>query len=117
MGSKEDAARIAPFCHEANRILTSVVKDVPMQPPWSDAPEEMKTSSVSGVLFALENPDATPEQQHEQWCAGKKSDGWTFGDVKDSEKKTHPALRPYAELSEGTRAKDAIFRLIVSAMR
>lgn len=112
-----DAQRIAPFCHEANRILTGIVKDVPVQPTWEESPEEMKKSSIAGVLFALENPDATPKAQHEEWSRGKVADGWTYGEVKDPVKKTHPALVEFEKLPEGTRAKDAMFQLIVKAMK
>jgi hypothetical protein len=42
--------------------------------------------------------------------------GWVYGPVKDPEQKTHPALRPYDELSRETRLKDAVFRAIVRAM-
>lgn len=108
--------KIAKVCHEANRVLTELVKDVPVQPAWEDSPDEMRTSSIKGVMFALSNPNATPEAQHEAWCADKIAHGWVNGPVKDSEKKTHPALVPYKALPDGTRAKDALFRAIVKAM-
>lgn len=116
--NKATAERIAPFAHEANRIITGVVKDVPVQPPWDDAPEDMKKSSIQGVLFALENPDATPKQQWEDWKKNKIADGWSYGPERDNKKKLHPALvDDYSEVNEGTRAKDDLFQLIIKAMR
>lgn len=109
--------QIAEVCHEANRSLTKHVADVPVQPSWSDSPEEMRVSSVRGVQFALDNPDATPEQQHEAWSRDKIADGWKHGSVKDATAKTHPALVAYGELPEGTRRKDALFRAVVAALR
>lgn len=116
--NKAMAERIAPFVHEANRIITRVVKDVPVQPAWEDAPEDMKKSSIQGVLFALENPDATPKQQWEDWKKNKMADGWRYGPTRDNAKKLHPALvDDYSQVSEGTRAKDDLFQLIIKAMR
>jgi hypothetical protein len=104
-------------CHEANRVLTALVKDVPVQPTWEHCGIDMQESCVKGVSFAFNNPDATPERQHEAWMRERIEQGWVFGEVKDPEKKTHPALRPYSELSEGTRLKDAVFQAIVRAFR
>lgn len=109
--------QIAEVCHEANRALTRHVKDVPFQPPWDDAPEEMRTSSVRGVKFALANPNATPSQQHDAWAADKIASGWTWGETKDAEKKTHPALKAYGDLPEDVRRKDALFRAVVAALK
>lgn len=107
---------IARVCHEANRVLTGLVGDVAVQPSWEDSPEEMRTSSIKGVAFALANPDATPEDQHNAWASDKRAAGWVWGKTKNSIALTHPALVPYSELSAGTRAKDALFRAIVRAL-
>ncbi len=109
-------ATIAAVCHEANRVLTELVADVAVQPAWEEAPEEMRASSIRGVEYALAHPSATPEDQHEAWCADKRSSGWVQGAVKDAAAKTHPALMAYAELPSGTRAKDKLFRAIVRAL-
>lgn len=111
------AEQIAEVCHEANRALTKLVADVPVQPSWPEAPEEMRVSSVRGVQFAIDHPNASPEDQHRAWCDDKYRDGWTHGAVKDASAKTHPALVPYDCLPEGTRRKDALFRAVVAALR
>lgn len=109
--------RVAKACHEANRVLTAFITDVPMQPSWDRCGIDMQESCAKGVLFALNNPNATPEDQHDAWMKERLEQGWVFGKVKDTEKKTHPALRPYTELSEGVKLKDAVFRAIVGAFR
>lgn len=109
--------QIAAVCHEANRALTAHVADVPVQLPWEECSADMQASCVRGVEFALAHPDASPAAQHEAWAAERISQGWVHGAVKDPEKKTHPALVPYAELPEGTRKKDALFRAVVAALR
>jgi hypothetical protein len=56
-----------------------------------------------------------PEQSHESWWAEKQRTGWTYGPVKDAEKKTHPCCVPYAELPREQQRKDALFFAIVKA--
>ena len=34
-----NADQIGRVCHEANRALTQILQDVPVQPSWDDAPE------------------------------------------------------------------------------
>lgn len=53
---------------------------------------------------------------HQSWMAQKLADGWTFGPVKDAEKKQHPCLVPFNLLPREQQAKDFIFRGIVHAL-
>lgn len=108
--------QIAEVCHEANRALTRQLGDVPMQPPWAEAPEEMIRSSVRGVIWRMDNPTAPASAQHDAWMADKLADGWKFGPTKDPIAKTHPALVPYSELSPGVQQKDAAFTALVLAL-
>lgn len=108
---------IAEACHEANRVLTKHVGDVPVQPHWADAPPDMKASSISGVEWRLENITAPASAQHDQWMREKLIAGWTLGEKRDTKLKTHPALVPYEQLEPGTRAKDGVFSAIVRALR
>lgn len=101
---------IARMCHEANRVMRISLDENP-GPPWEDAPEEMKNSSYVGVLHALEG--ATPESMHESWLAERKNQGWTYGFPLDREKKIHPNLIPYDDLSIGQKLKDDLFLTIV----
>ena len=43
---------------------------------------------------------------HEVWSAGRIADGWTYGEKRDDEKKHHPCLVPYEELSESEKQND-----------
>lgn len=108
--------QIAQVCHEANRGLTAIIGDVPVQAAWADAPEEMKRSSVLGVKWRLANPGAAASAQHDEWMRQKLADGWKLGPVKDAEKKEHPALVPYEQLSSAVQQKDAVFTAIVLAL-
>ena len=43
---------------------------------------------------------------HDVWAAGRISEGWTYGEVKDADKKTTPLLIPYDELPESEKEYD-----------
>ena len=43
---------------------------------------------------------------HEVWAATRISQGWTYGKERNDEKKKHPCLMPYEELSEEEKEYD-----------
>ena len=43
---------------------------------------------------------------HDIWALGRIREGWVYGAVKDSVRKTTPLLVPYAELPESEKAYD-----------
>ena len=43
---------------------------------------------------------------HEVWAAGRASEGWTYGNMRDDEKKLHPCLVPYEDLPESEKDYD-----------
>lgn len=112
-----DAVQIAVVCHEANRALTRIIGDVPMQSEWHLEHPDIQRSAIKGVEFALANPEAPPSAQHAAWLKQKIEDGWVLGPVKDVEKKTHPAMVPYGDLPEPVKRKDLLFKAIVGALR
>lgn len=109
-------AGIAQVCHEANRAYARSIGDH-SHAPWEMADEPQKASAIAGVQYALDNPAATPEEQHNAWLAQKRRDGWKYGEVKDAERKEHPCYVPYSELPPAQRVKDILFRAIVTALR
>ncbi len=110
-----DYESVAAIAHEANRILCRVHGDH-SQPEWEDAPDWQYESALDGVQFHLDNPNAGPEASHENWMAVKKATGWTYGEVKDPEAKTHPCMVPFDQLPLDQQAKDHLFRAIVHAL-
>jgi hypothetical protein len=70
---------------------------------------------INGVALALTG--ATPEQLHESWLAQKASEGWVYGERKDSVNKTHPCLVPYGQLPADQQRKDALFQAVVQALK
>lgn len=115
--TKLSVEEIAQVCHEANRVVTSHIKDVPVQASWAECPEDMRKSCVRGVEFAIANPDATPSAQHEAWMADRIANGWTLGPERSEALKTHPMLIPYDQMPEEVKKKDALFKNIVNALR
>lgn len=110
-----DIRLIAKVAHDANRSYCATHGDM-SQVPWEDAPEWQQQSAVAGVEFCLANRDAPASANHDSWLRHKLDAGWTYGPVKDAEKKEHPCLVPYEQLPVEQQKKDALFKAIVAAL-
>lgn len=106
---------VAQLCHDINRVYCQSLGD-DSQPTWDDAPDEIRKSVRSGVIFLMTHSKATPENSHENWLRFKQAAGWIYGEEKCLTKKTHPCMVPYAELSAEQRFKDAFFHTIVRSL-
>jgi hypothetical protein len=106
---------IARVVHEANRVIQDATGDPAVSPPYDEAPQWQKDSTFLGIHEAFSGK--TPEELHESWSVQKIADGWVYGEVKDSEKKTHPCLVSYSELPEEQKLKDYMFAAIVKAFK
>ncbi|MEN3033487.1 MAG: RyR domain-containing protein [Aquificaceae bacterium] len=53
--------------------------------------------------------EAIAEELHKVWMGEKLAQGWTYGPVKDNQKKTHPSLVPYKDLPEEEKELDRMF--------
>lgn len=67
-------------------------------------PVETKGVELPEELNALAEEIA--KNVHEVWSAGRMKDGWTYGEVRDDNRKHHPCLVPYEELSEAEKEYD-----------
>lgn len=111
--------RIAAACHSAWYAYTVLGLGEPGE-PWVSAPEWQRQSIRSAVEFwegqlpalaHLSRPalaEALCPLSHENWTRDKLRDGWTYGEVKDADAKTHPCLVPYEDLPEAQRLKDRV---------
>jgi hypothetical protein len=106
---------VAKVCHEANRALCAGLGD-DSQLPWNESPAWQIDSAIKGVEFNLDNPAAPASASHDSWLEQKRSTGWTYGPVKDAEKKEHPCFVPYEALPAEQQAKDHLFKAIVAAL-
>lgn len=103
--SNELQSRLVLSIHEANKEIQQQTGEfIP------ELSEHLTKSILDGVYYVLDNPNCTPEQQHNNWCYFKQQDGWRYGPTKDFERKEHPCLVPYNELPEIQQRKDTVFR-------
>jgi hypothetical protein len=56
--------------------------------------------------FSDDEVEELARAEHERWCDDLMGEGWRYGPVKDSERRVHPSLVPWSELSEEERDKD-----------
>lgn len=98
-------------------------------PSWEQLPDSLKYSNVRQaqtivdklriigcyVGRAGEHPEYNLSEEelellakyeHELWVEERIKNGWSYGEVKDAERKTSPYLVPYEELSEGIKELD-----------
>lgn len=107
--------RVARVCHEVNRSYCLALGDT-SQVHWEEAPQWQRDSAIQGVQFIVDNPKAGPSASHESWLKQKQLEGWSYGEVKDVEKKQHPCYVTYEELPVEQKAKDYIFGTIVRSL-
>lgn len=106
---------IAKACHEVNRVFCLLVGDE-SQVAWEDAPDWLRESVLSGVRAVLAGNNRTPRYSHTMWMEEKALEGWTYGPVKDPEKKEHPCMVPYDRLPSEQKAKDGIFMAVAQGL-
>ena len=83
---------------------------------WSNCSYEYKTRMRNGVVARLENPDESPEANHDRWLEANARDGWKWGPVRDEVKLENPAFVPYSDLPADFRKRNDIFMGVVKAL-
>ncbi|MBQ4559384.1 MAG: Ryanodine receptor Ryr [Tyzzerella sp.] len=63
-------------------------------------PKPIDTTSIHLSNDLLELTEIIAENVHEVWAEGRIKEGWTYGTVRNDEKKETPCLVPYHELPE-----------------
>lgn len=69
---------------------------------------EHEISILSGMDFLRRN-GFNPAGQHTAWMKQRLSEGWKYGEIKDSTNKTHPCLVDYNDLPDNQKSKDYLF--------
>lgn len=69
-------------------------------------PEPVDTSDVVLTQDMLALTEQIAQNVHDVWAKGRIEEGWTYGAVKDSAKKTTPCLVPYDQLPESEKQYD-----------
>jgi hypothetical protein len=69
-------------------------------------PQPIDTTGIELDAEILELCELIAKNTHEVWSVGRIRDGWTYGELRDDENKTHPCLIPYEELPESEKEYD-----------
>lgn len=69
-------------------------------------PKPIDTSDITLPEELLSLTEKIAENVHDVWAAGRIAEGWTYGPVRDDEKKETPCLVPYSELPENEKEYD-----------
>jgi len=93
--------------HEVDRSWNEVI-GAHVNKQWEVLTEKEQQTAKNAVIGVITH-DFNAEQTHVSWVAEKKSQGWTYGEVKDLERKTHPCLVSWAELPIEFRVKDELW--------
>lgn len=67
-------------------------------------PQPMDTGNIELPAELQKLSEELARNVHEVWSANRRADGWSYGPVRNDEKKQHPCMVPYDELPE--REKD-----------
>ncbi len=69
-------------------------------------PKPIDTTQVVLPDELLALVERLAENTHDTSAQRRLAEGWTYGPLRDDERKQHPGLVPYAELSEGEKEYD-----------
>jgi hypothetical protein len=102
--------RQAIFVYDAAR-LAAIAAEAPVIPvPWAEREQEFKDQFVE-VIAVQCGPDRiqSPMHLHENWMWAYEKLGWVYGEIYDRERKVHPDMVAFEDLSQLERDKDAVF--------
>ncbi len=71
---------------------------------YEPAPRDTSNIRLSRELLDL--TELLARNTHENWARRRIADGWRYGTERRDEKKEHPSLVPYEELSESEKEYD-----------
>lgn len=102
--------RRAEFVYEAAR-LQAIAVDAPVIPePWTDREDSFRQQFLEIIERQMGTMrSSSPEELHGGWVQAYIDMGWTYGEVRDPEAKTHPDMVPYDMLEQREQDKDAVF--------
>ena len=116
--SKNLDLRRTVFIYEC-AIMQAVAADAPVIPEhWDKRDLAFREQMVRKVAELCEAPSLpTPEEAHDSWWRAYEAMGWSYGEARDPEAKTHPDMVPFGDLEQREQDKDAVFLALVAIAR
>lgn len=69
-------------------------------------PRPLKLDDVMLGAELLDLRESIAENAHEVWAAGRKKEGWSYGPERDDQKKLHPDMVAYSDLTDSEKQYD-----------
>lgn len=69
-------------------------------------PKPICTDDIKLSDDILELCELIAKNTHDVWAQSRIREGWTYGEMRDDEKKCHPCLVPYEQLPESEKDYD-----------
>ena len=69
-------------------------------------PAPIDTSDIQLTKELVELTEKLAENTHDVWAQGRINQGWTYGEVRNDEKKTTPCLVSYSDLPDSEKEYD-----------
>ena len=69
-------------------------------------PQPIDTNGVALPDELMQLVEKMAKNVHEVWAETRSAQGWTYGEERDDEKKTHPCLIAYEDLPEEEKEYD-----------
>lgn len=108
--------QIAEVAHNVNKAIDDNFGGEMKQVAWCDTPDNIRNSTISGVVAHISNPGMSPEDSHNKWLAEKVGDGWKYGETRNVETKEHPCMAPWCDLKAEWKVKDHAFKAVVQSL-
>jgi hypothetical protein len=105
--------RRAWFVYEAARVENTAAGR-PINPePWEQRDEKFRANMIQAVAKQCGSDRLTcPEALHDAWVKAYEDMGWIYGEFRDTDKKTHPDMVPFDQLSRLEQEKDQVFLML-----
>ena len=109
-GMKSLTYRRAEFVYQGAR-LAALAANAPIIPEPFQEREKDFVDQFLDVIDRQCGPlrSESPEELHGSWMQAYFLNGWTYGEIRDPEARTHPDLVPYAQLGQLEQDKDSVF--------
>lgn len=89
--------------HDSRNYMVRVLQSIDEYEP-----EPIRLDDVTLSDNLIELREAIAENLHEVWAVTRMKEGWTYGPVRNDEKKQHPDLIPYCALPDSEREYDRL---------